>query len=83
MTQSVKRRTASSMAGVRFSVGAKGFFLLHSVQPGSVTRLASYPMGIGGFSPGVERPGREADNSPLSSAESWSYTSTPPYAFMA
>jgi hypothetical protein len=38
--------------------------------------------GYWGFSPGVERPGREADNSPLSSAESWSCTSTPPYVFM-
>jgi hypothetical protein len=37
-------------------------------------------------SPGVERPGREADHSPPASAEvkkMWIYTSTPPYAFMA
>jgi hypothetical protein len=35
---------------------------------------------------GVKRPGREADNSPPSSAEiktAWSYTSTPQYVFMA
>jgi len=38
--------------------------------------------------PGVKRSGREADHSPPSSAEvevknAWSYTSTPPIAFMA
>jgi hypothetical protein len=33
----------------------------------------------------VKRPGREADHSPLTSAEvkkMWIYTATPPYAFM-
>jgi hypothetical protein len=38
------------------------------------------------FPPGVKRPGREVDNSPKSSAaikNSWSYTSTPQYVFMA
>jgi hypothetical protein len=30
---------------------------------------ASYSMGVGGFPPGVQRPGREADHSPPSSAE--------------
>jgi hypothetical protein len=38
------------------------------------------------LSPGVKRPGREADNSPPTSAVvkiTWFYTSTPPYAFMA
>jgi hypothetical protein len=37
-------------------------------------------------SPGVKRPGRDADNSPPSSAEvknTWSYTSTPPYLVIA
>jgi hypothetical protein len=40
----------------------------------------------GTFSLGVNRPGREADHSPPSSAEvkdAWSYTSTPQYVFMA
>jgi hypothetical protein len=40
----------------------------------------------GDISPGVKRPGREADHSSLSSAKvknAWSYTSTSPYAFMA
>jgi hypothetical protein len=37
-------------------------------------------MGSGDSFPGVERPGREADHSPLPSTEvknAWSYTSTP------
>jgi hypothetical protein len=38
------------------------------------------------LSPGVKRPGREADHSPPASADVkkiWIYTSTPPYAFTA
>jgi hypothetical protein len=41
---------------------------------------------LGALSPGVKRPGREADHSPPASAEvkkMWVYTSTPPYVFMA
>jgi len=40
----------------------------------------------GAFSPGIKRPGGEADHSPLPSAEiksARSYTSTSPYVFMA
>jgi hypothetical protein len=40
----------------------------------------------GSLSPGVKRPGREADHSPPASAEvkkMWIYTSTPSYVFMA
>jgi hypothetical protein len=40
----------------------------------------------GDLSPGVKRPGREADHSPPIIAKvkkMWIYTSTPPYAFMA
>jgi hypothetical protein len=40
----------------------------------------------GDLSPGLKRPGREADHLPPASAEvkkTWIYTSTPPYAFMA
>jgi hypothetical protein len=50
----------------------KKFSLLHIVQTGSF--------------PGVKRQGREADHSPLTSAEvkkMWIYTSTPLYVFMA
>jgi hypothetical protein len=58
---------------------------LHVAQTGSGAHLAFYPMGIGSFSPEMKRPGREADNSPPTSAEDkkmWIYTSTPTYAFM-
>jgi hypothetical protein len=40
-------------------------------------------MGTGGLSLGVKWPGREADHSPLSSAEvknAWNYTPAPQYA---
>jgi hypothetical protein len=40
----------------------------------------------GALSPGVKRPGREADHSPPASAEvkkMWVYTFTPPYVYMA
>jgi hypothetical protein len=41
---------------------------------------------LGALSPGVKRPGRQADHSPPTSAKvkkMWIYTFTPPYAFMA
>jgi hypothetical protein len=50
-------------------------------QNSSGDHPASYPMGTGELSPGVQRPGREADHSLPSSAKvknAWSYTSTPP-----
>jgi hypothetical protein len=40
----------------------------------------------GALSPGVKRPGREADYSPPANIQvkkTWVYTSTPPYVFMA
>jgi hypothetical protein len=40
----------------------------------------------GDLSPELKRPGREADHSPPTSAQvkkTWTYTSTPPYLFMA
>jgi hypothetical protein len=52
--------------GVRFPAGARDFNLLCNVQTGSGAHPASYP---GALSPGVERPGRQADHSPPSSAE--------------
>jgi hypothetical protein len=54
--------------------------LLRIFQTGSGVQQTSYPMGNGGFSPTVNRPGREADHSPPASAEvkkMWIYTSTP------
>jgi hypothetical protein len=54
---------------VRFPMGAGNFSLHHRVQNGSRAHPASYPMGTRGSFPGVQRPGREADHSPPSSAE--------------
>jgi hypothetical protein len=69
----------------RFPTGARNFSLRHHVQTDSRAHPAYYPMGTG-VSLGVKLPGREANYSPPSSAEvknAWSYTSTPPYVFMA
>jgi hypothetical protein len=50
--------------------------------------ITQYPIQwvSGDISPEPKRPGREADNSPPTSAQikkTWTYTSTPPYVFMA
>jgi hypothetical protein len=70
----------------RIPAGAGNFSLLHSVKTGSGAHSASYPMGTGGFLPGIKRPEREAYHPPSSRAEvknAWSYTSNPKYVFMA
>jgi hypothetical protein len=51
--------------GVRFPAGAKDFPCSLCVQTGSGAHPASCTMGTGGKA----RPGRDADHSPLSSAE--------------
>jgi len=56
------------MIGVRFPAGDGNFYLLHHVQTGSGAQPASYPMGTGGSTLEVKRPGREADHSPPSRA---------------
>jgi hypothetical protein len=67
------------MIGVQFPEGAvREFFLCHRVQTGSGAHPASYPTGS---YPGINRPRREADHPPPSSAEvknECSYASTPP-----
>jgi hypothetical protein len=70
--------------GIRFPAWAGKFSLRHRAQTGCEAHLAPYPMGTGTFSPGVKRPGREADHLPPLSAEvknKWSYNSTSPYVF--
>jgi hypothetical protein len=71
--------------GVQFLAGA-GFFLFNTAS-----RLALGPTQLpikwvlGALSLGVKQLGCEADHSTPSRAEvkdTWSYTSTPPYAFM-
>jgi hypothetical protein len=65
----------------------KNYSLVY-VQNDSRAHLAPYSMGKegGAFSPSVKRPECEADHSPPTSAkvkETWIYTSTPPYIFIA
>jgi hypothetical protein len=71
--------------GVRVPVEVRFLFSLHVVQTGYGAQppIQWVP---GTLSPGVKRPGREADHLPPTSAEvknTWMYTSTPPYVFMA
>jgi hypothetical protein len=63
---------------VRSRIFSKSRLALGSTQP----PIQWVP---GSLSPGVKRPGREADHSPPASAEvkkMWICISTPPYAFM-
>jgi hypothetical protein len=62
---------------VSFLARARDFSLLHRGQTGSGAHSASYPMGTGGDSRGIKRPGREANHSP-SSAEVKNGGATPP-----
>jgi hypothetical protein len=56
--------------GVRSPAGARDFSSSLCVQTGSGAHPASCTMGTGGpFPGGKARPGRDADHSPLSSAE--------------
>jgi hypothetical protein len=64
----------------------KDFCPLHVVKTGSRAHPTSYKMGTGALSSGVKRPVREADQSPPTSTEmknTWIYTSTPPYVYVA
>jgi len=60
---------ANDTSRVRFPAGAGNFPLHHRVKNRSGAHPASYSMGTGALSVGVRRTGREADHSPLSSAE--------------
>jgi hypothetical protein len=54
--------------GVRFPAGVRDFSLLQSCG----AHPASYPMSTCALSPGVKRPGREADHPHLVREEHWS-----------
>jgi hypothetical protein len=55
---------------VRYPAGAKDFSSILCVQTGSGAHPAFSPMGTGDpFPGGKAQPGRDADHSPLSSAE--------------
>jgi hypothetical protein len=61
-------------------------YIIVSVQTGSGSHPAFYPVGTGGSFPGVKWSGLEADHSPPTSVEvkkTWIYTFTPLYVFMA
>jgi hypothetical protein len=69
---------------VLLSVGARIFST--SSRPALRSTQPPIQWVPGALSPGVKRPGRDADHSPRTSAEvkkMWIYTSTPTYAFMA
>jgi hypothetical protein len=59
-------------SGVRIPAGARDFSLLQNIR----TVYQAHPASWGSF-PGIKRPGREANHSPLfSSKTEWSYTFT-------
>jgi hypothetical protein len=68
MAQSVWQQVTDWMAGVRFRAETRDC-LLHGVKTGSGAHPVSCAMGTGGSFSGVKWPGRDADRSPLSSAE--------------
>jgi hypothetical protein len=51
---------------VRFPPGVRAFTLLHSIRTVSGAHPAAYTLGTGALSRSVNRPGREANNSPPS-----------------
>jgi hypothetical protein len=55
---------------VRFPAGAGNFSLHHRVQNGSKARAASYPMGIGGYFSGVQRPHPVAESCTICNSRS-------------
>jgi hypothetical protein len=63
----------------------KKFSLFYIVHIGSGAHRTSYPMGNGGYFPGVKQQGREADYSSPTGAEvkkTSTYISTSPYIIM-
>jgi hypothetical protein len=83
------RKSMDSAVGIATSYGLDGGGVGDRSSVGqdfSPLPSISYSVGIGGHSPGVKRPGREADHSFPTSVEvknTWVYTSTTPDVFMA
>jgi hypothetical protein len=71
---------------VGFMGGAANILLLQSIQTGCGAQSAFCPWVLDAVSLGLKQLECEAEHSPVQSAEFknvWSYTSIPPYAFMA
>jgi hypothetical protein len=71
--------------GVELPGGGKNFHFSTSSRPALGSTQPPIQWVPGPLSPGVKRPGREADHSPPTSAEvkkMWIYTSTTAYAFI-
>jgi hypothetical protein len=71
--------------GVWFLAGARIFLFATASRQALVPTQPPIQWVPAANTPGIKRPGREADHSPSSSADvqsTWSYTSTPPYVFM-
>jgi hypothetical protein len=64
---------------VRFSAGSRDFTLFHSIQIGFGVQGVSYPIGSGGYFPGVKLTGSEANHSPPSCAEVDNVETIPPF----
>jgi hypothetical protein len=70
VAQAVLCQTMDWTIGVRSLTGADDFSSSSCIQTGSGAHPVSYPMGTGGSFPGGKAQlGRDADHSPLSSAE--------------
>jgi hypothetical protein len=74
--------------GVGVRVSVEVIFFTTKCRPDRICWSTQPPIQwvSGAVSPAVKRPGREANHSPLASAEvkkTWIYTSTPLYVFMA
>jgi hypothetical protein len=70
------------MVGVRLPAGVRSVSLFHEVQTCPVSHPASYQMETGALSPGVKRPGSEADHSPPYNADVKNGDAIPPLSNM-
>jgi hypothetical protein len=66
--------------GIRFQVETRDFYLLHSIQIGSIAHPASHPTDIRAPFPGDKVAGTPSSSAEVKTARS--YTSTLPYVFM-
>lgn len=67
---------------LRFPADVRDFCVSKAARPAVDSKQSLTQCATGVLAPGVKRPGRELDLS-LPPSAAWSYTVTPPYAFMA